>query len=429
MKCAEARELLSAYIDGALSGAPRRRLEDHLRECPTCAAELADLRRTAALLASLDEIDPPAEFRASLRQRLQEVTRQGRPRERTQAAQWWLRLADLSMLPTRTALAAALVLLLAFAGGIGVGYRYLQGRIGAPVAQDAARDEAGPATLGAPAGTAPGAAGRAAKGEVAGQAPVSGGAAVGQGSGAQKGAPPADLFTAAVDSARAAADSGQKIVRNGSIELAVSDVAAAEELVTQIATAYGGYVENSSYQQISATTARAVLSLRLPAAQLDQALSEVEKLGQVRTKVTTASDVTAAYTDVEARLKNLQAQEERLRGLIARAATVDEVLRIESELSRVRTDIDVALATLKNLQSGVELATLTVSLEQDPGAVATGASRPFWDRVRGAFANTLRALGRLLAGLVITIGGALPVLAILAVLWLLVRPQRWFRRG
>lgn len=404
MKCAEARELLSAYIDGALSGALRLRLEEHLRECPSCAAELADLRRTVALIRSLDDVDPPAEFHASLRRRLQEAAERCRSGARAPATQWW---RALSSVPIRSAVATALVLIVAFAGGIGIGYRLQRGRVGAPAAENVAQGKAGAATLGAPAGTAPAeSGGAAAKVEAA-----------------------ADRFAAAVDSSRAAADRGQKIVRNGSIELAVIDVAAAQEKVAQIAAASGGYVENSSYQQISATAARAQLSLRLPAAQLDGALAAVEKLGQVRTKVTTATDVSGAYTDAEARLKNLQAQEERLRELLARAATVDEVLRIENELSRVRTDIDVALATLKNLQSGVEMATLTVSLEQDPGAVTTGVSLPFWDRVRGAFGNTLRALGRLLVGLVIFIGGALPVLAILAVLWLLVRPPRWFRRG
>jgi anti-sigma factor RsiW len=51
-------QILSAYHDGELPGADRTRVEAHLRECASCAAELAGIRESSRLLreAPFDEL-------------------------------------------------------------------------------------------------------------------------------------------------------------------------------------------------------------------------------------------------------------------------------------------------------------------------------------------------------------------------------------
>jgi len=53
--CPEAATDLGAYALGALEPGERRRVEEHLARCPSCAAELAEF---AALPALLDKVDP-----------------------------------------------------------------------------------------------------------------------------------------------------------------------------------------------------------------------------------------------------------------------------------------------------------------------------------------------------------------------------------
>jgi anti-sigma factor RsiW len=48
--CPEAANGLGAYVLGALEPGERAHLEEHLRGCPTCAAELAEFRSLPALL-------------------------------------------------------------------------------------------------------------------------------------------------------------------------------------------------------------------------------------------------------------------------------------------------------------------------------------------------------------------------------------------
>ena len=55
MTCPEAATDLGAYVLGALEPGERRRVEEHLERCPSCAAEAAEF---AALPALLDRVDP-----------------------------------------------------------------------------------------------------------------------------------------------------------------------------------------------------------------------------------------------------------------------------------------------------------------------------------------------------------------------------------
>jgi hypothetical protein len=56
------RRKLSAHVDGALTGAARRRMEAHLAHCEACREELAELRDAVSLLRSLGPIEPPEFF-------------------------------------------------------------------------------------------------------------------------------------------------------------------------------------------------------------------------------------------------------------------------------------------------------------------------------------------------------------------------------
>jgi predicted anti-sigma-YlaC factor YlaD len=53
--CREAEADLGAYVLGALEPGERRRVEEHLARCPSCAAELAEFEGLPALL---DRVDP-----------------------------------------------------------------------------------------------------------------------------------------------------------------------------------------------------------------------------------------------------------------------------------------------------------------------------------------------------------------------------------
>lgn len=64
--CQEAVELVTMYLDGALSRRQRRRFEAHLRDCPNCSAYLEQIRATIALAGTVDPEDLSPEARSDL---------------------------------------------------------------------------------------------------------------------------------------------------------------------------------------------------------------------------------------------------------------------------------------------------------------------------------------------------------------------------
>jgi anti-sigma factor RsiW len=71
MNCAEARTLLDAYMDGELSIERSLELERHLKECPSCQAELASRRALGTgLREKLDYHSAPLSLHRALRNEL-----------------------------------------------------------------------------------------------------------------------------------------------------------------------------------------------------------------------------------------------------------------------------------------------------------------------------------------------------------------------
>ena len=64
--CQQAVELVTDYLEGALSRRDRRRFEAHLQGCPNCTAYLEQIRTTVALTGSIKPEDLTPEARADL---------------------------------------------------------------------------------------------------------------------------------------------------------------------------------------------------------------------------------------------------------------------------------------------------------------------------------------------------------------------------
>lgn len=67
MTCAQSKSLLSAYLDGALTGKQMYSLDRHLRECSLCNREYLSLRQTQSLLARMGRVHAPEDLSLKLR--------------------------------------------------------------------------------------------------------------------------------------------------------------------------------------------------------------------------------------------------------------------------------------------------------------------------------------------------------------------------
>jgi len=67
MKCAKVRSLLSAYLDGAVTGNEMRALDEHVPRCAPCQTAYAGFRQTQQLLAQTARRKAPNDLSLKLR--------------------------------------------------------------------------------------------------------------------------------------------------------------------------------------------------------------------------------------------------------------------------------------------------------------------------------------------------------------------------
>ena len=85
--------------------------------------------------------------------------------------------------------------------------------------------------------------------------------------------------------------------------------------------------------------------------------------------------MTRAHRDLTARLANAESTRERLLRVLARAQTVEDVLRVEAELERVTLRIERLRAELATLDSHIAMSTIRVRMQRARRPDAVGRAR------------------------------------------------------
>ncbi|AET33910.1 DUF4349 domain-containing protein [Pyrobaculum ferrireducens] len=178
-----------------------------------------------------------------------------------------------------------------------------------------------------------------------------------------RGAPSADLSTATGATPQtltppAPSEFKDRLeVREGYIRLIVQDLEGAESAVRRAAAAVGGYVAGSE-----GGLGEVRLTVKVPSDRLDQFLAMVREIGPVDQFSVKAEEVGEVYIDLWARLNSTKATERRLLELLQRAQSVDEILKVEQELKRVRSEVERLEAELRSLAGRIAYATVVVHL-------------------------------------------------------------------
>ncbi|MGQ9903398.1 MAG: DUF4349 domain-containing protein [Anaerolineae bacterium] len=210
-------------------------------------------------------------------------------------------------------------------------------------------------------------------------------------------AQPAAAGSAGVQSPDSQAIANRVVIRNASLTLVVGDPLAQMDAVTRMAGELQGYVASSStskYQQ----GVRVTITLRVPSEQFEEALRRLRALAvEVREEEISGQDVTAEYTDLNSRLKNLEAAEAQLREIMDNATNTEDVLAVFNELTRIRGEIEVTKGRMQFLAQSAALATINVTLL--PDALAQPVQIAGW-RPEGVIKDAVEALVSILQGLV-----------------------------
>ena len=233
----------------------------------------------------------------------------------------------------------------------------------------------------------------------------------------------------------------RKIIRTATLELEVEAVGAAVQEVESIAVAAGGFVSRSSVfieeppelgeeDDVAARrTQTATVTIRVPAEVYASVMSQLRGIAEeVKSEISEASEVTEEFTDLQARLRNLEATEAGYLELLTKAEEIPDILTVQDRINSVRLEIEQVQGRINLLDSLTDLATITVQLTlplvpvEEPGG-GQGWAAEAWDTAWDGSQDAMVALGTVaIVGGVVLAWLAIPALVALAA-WRLFGPR------
>jgi hypothetical protein len=157
----------------------------------------------------------------------------------------------------------------------------------------------------------------------------------------------------------------RKLIRNATVELEIVSFDDAVQKITAFANEERGYVATTNSQKQANGKLRGQVIVKVLPENLDRFLQKIRGLGELKNQTLGTEDVTKAYFDTDARLKNARVMEERLIEMLkTKTGKVSDLLQVEKELGRVREDIEKMQGELKYWDSQVQFATVTISLAE-----------------------------------------------------------------
>ena len=207
-------------------------------------------------------------------------------------------------------------------------------------------------------------------------------------------------------SAKSAVAEDKKIIRNVSLTIKTSAYDDSMASLTALLSQYSGYLESSSEYTNNRDLRTASLTLRIPADSLDAFLSNTGELGRITSRNMSSTDVTASYQDTAARLENQKLLLARLQALTDTAGDLSDLLALETQLADTQYNID----------QQVNDATVRVTLNEEAQPDLRDETVSLGDRIKGALSTGWNAFVSFLQDCVVFLTAALPFIAIVAVM-------------
>ena len=157
----------------------------------------------------------------------------------------------------------------------------------------------------------------------------------------------------------------RKLMRNAQLDLEVPNYEAAVQRLTTMANEEHGFVATQSSAKLPNGKLQGTVVVKVAPDNLERFLQKARGLGDLKNQTLGTEDVTKAYFDTDARMRNAKRMEERLLEMLQKnTGKVSDLLQVEKELARVREQIEQMQGELKYYDALVQHATVTISLAE-----------------------------------------------------------------
>ena len=176
--------------------------------------------------------------------------------------------------------------------------------------------------------------------------------------------------------------------------------------------AMGGYT-NAFDERNYDSDRRADITARVPSQKLDSFLDSLEQNGTVTNKSVKTNDVTDEMIETGSKKEALMNEEKALLAILEKAATVEDIIRVQDRLTNVRADLQAYSQKLQSLQNQVNYSTVYIDV-REVNRITTPTQK-FGALASSGFLGSLREIGQGLREFALWFISAIPYLVMLAV--------------
>lgn len=219
----------------------------------------------------------------------------------------------------------------------------------------------------------------------------------------------------------------QKIIYTANLSMQVDDLASAATSLRNAIHQSGGYLlqfQDTKHEGEIGSS----YTIKVPAAGF---MSFIDRIEQIKhnefERNIGGKDVSEEYVDLESRLKAKQLVEARLLTMMDKATKADDLLKFSQQLSGVQEEIERIKGRVRYLDNNVAFSTVELRMYQTNQTLKNKSlEKPhLGGRMSDALVNSTKVVWDAINLLLVILVGALPVLAILAVISI---PIIWFYR-
>lgn len=390
MKCSEAQELLSLYIDKELDRATSDTLLDHLETCEECSQELENIIACTELLHRIPMEELPEQYHDELMSKLKESATEAKvtPFRKIGKSENWKKYAAI----------AAAFLLLVIVGDIGGTIIWNQNQM-----NQSARSTMDGAASNAVAG-----------GGMPEMAPIAYDTGMMESAAEEEAMPETeaqDMYasglmadsdipqsrhmieskTEALSTDEAAQLEDRKKIKTYTIRLEIEDLDFAVDALQQETVYLGGYISNYNsyvyFEDVNTNTSlkEGYLSLKIPKDKYEDLKRTISGMGNVKEEQETTEDITNQYLDTSALLSSKKDEEQRLLALSEKTDSIDDLIKIEEQLSYVRSQIEYYHGVIQNWDKLVAFSTVNISLTEVDKYNLDTISPDLGDQIKNGF--------------------------------------------
>ena len=204
-----------------------------------------------------------------------------------------------------------------------------------------------------------------------------------------------------------------KLIRTADVTLEVKSGHFDDALDTliQMTQQQGGYVSASSAATSGDRLREGVFTFSVPSDKFEATLGSIHDLGTVKAERLASQDVQQQYVDLQARLKNAEAQRDAMIALLQQAHTVGDILAVQNQLGQVTAQIEQLKGQIDYLDHATAYSTITVTL-REAGVAAPPPSDLL--SLRDALAQGLHAFLAILGGILLVVVAVGPYAVLIA---------------